>query len=59
MQKIYLILALLLLTSCANLRLTTIHYSYYQDREAGYNELHNGVGLEYEFEEGWHIGYVN
>jgi len=59
MQKIYLVLAVLLLTSCANLRLTTIHYSYHQDREKGYNELHNGLGIEWEFEEGWHAGVIH
>ena len=59
MQKIYLVLAVLLLSSCSSLRLTTIHYSYHQDRDKGYNELHNGLGFEYEFAENWHAGFIH
>ncbi len=62
MRKIFLALALVFLTSCSSLRLTTIHYSYHNDRNIEYNELHNGLGVEWEFSEGWYIGathYVN
>ncbi len=55
------ILLLATLIGCASTktRLITLNQSYHYDRETPFNERHDGVGLDWEFDKFWRMGYIN
>ena len=55
------ILLLATLIGCASTktRLVTLNQSYHYDRDKPFNESHNGLGLDWQFDEFWTMGYIN
>jgi len=46
MKWIYIFL--ILIQGCASTRIITMNKSYHYDQSKGYNETHNGIGVEYK-----------